>query len=96
MSPYYEKGPFSARVTYNWRSDYLAGGFVSGAPPASVDSYSDLGLSLGWRFNDYLQLTFDAQNLLDETYFQHLGDESLPANRYTTGRRYQAALQFKF
>ena len=96
FSPYYENGPFSARVTYNWRSHYLAGGFVAGAPPVSVDDYTDVGASFGWQFNDNWQLSFDAQNLLDEEYFQYFGDESQPANRYVTGRRYQLSLQFKF
>ena len=96
VSPYYEKGPFSARITYGWRSEYLAGGFVAGAPPVSVDEYSDLGASVGWRFTDNLELSFDAQNLLDEEYFQYFGDKFQPANRYTTGRRYQVSLQFKF
>jgi iron complex outermembrane recepter protein len=96
ISPYYEKGPLSARVTYGWRSEYLAGGFVAGAPPVSVDSYADMGLSLGWKFNDMWQLNFDAQNLLDEEYFQYFGQKSQPANIYKTGRRYQASVQVKF
>jgi iron complex outermembrane recepter protein len=96
ISPYYEKGPLSARVTYGWRSEYLAGGFVAGAPPVSVDSYADMGLSLGWKFNDMWQLNFDAQNLLDEEYFQYFGEKSQPANIYKTGRRYQASVQVKF
>jgi iron complex outermembrane receptor protein len=96
ISPYYEEGPLSARVTYGWRSEYLAGGFVSGAPPVSVDAYADLGLSLGWKFNETVQLNFDAQNLLDEEYFQYFEEEFQPANRYKTGRRYQASVQVKF
>ena len=80
ISPYYEQGPLSARVTYGWRSEYLAGGFVAGAPPVSVDSYADLGLSLGWKFNETWQLNFDAQNLLDEEYFQYFEEKSQPAN----------------
>lgn len=75
LSPYYERGPFSARLSYNWRSDYLAGGYVAGAPPVSVDAYGDLGASLGWEFSDNLQLSLDAQNLLDEKYFQYFGEE---------------------
>ena len=43
--PYYEQGPFSARITYGWRSHYLAGGYVAGAPPASVDDYTELDAS---------------------------------------------------
>lgn len=96
ISPYYERDPFSARVTYGWRSEYLAGGFVAGAPPVSVDAYADLGLSVGWKFNEMIQLSFDAQNLLDEEYFQYFQEKSQPANRYKTGRRYQASIQFKF
>jgi iron complex outermembrane recepter protein len=96
LSPYYERDPFSARVTYGWRSEYLAGGFVAGAPPVSVDEYADLGLSLGWKFNDMVQLNFDAQNLLDEEYFQYFEKKFQPANRYKTGRRYQASVQLKF
>jgi TonB-dependent receptor len=96
ISPYYERDPFSARLTYGWRSEYLAGGFVAGAPPVSVDAYADLGLSLGWTFNERVQVNFDAQNLLDEEYFQYFQDEFSPANIYKTGRRYQASVQLKF
>jgi iron complex outermembrane recepter protein len=96
ISPYYERGPLSARVTYGWRSEYLAGGFVAGAPPVSVDAYADLGLSLGWKFNETWQLNFDAQNLLDEEYFQYFEQKSQPANIYKTGVRYQASIQVKF
>lgn len=96
ISPYYEKDPFSARVIYGWRSEYLAGGFVAGAAPVSVDAYADLGLSLGWKFNEMLQLNVDAQNLLDEEYFQYFGAQSQPANLYKTGRRYQVSMQLKF
>ncbi|MEX2125864.1 MAG: TonB-dependent receptor [Woeseia sp.] len=96
LSPYYEKDALSARLTYGWRSEYLAGGFVAGAPPVSVDSYADFGASLSWRFNDTVQLNFDAQNLLDEEYFQYFGEKFQPANRYQTGRRYQVSLQVAF
>jgi TonB-dependent receptor len=96
ISPYYEKDALSARLTYGWRSEYLAGGFVAGAPPVSVDSYADLGASLSWKFNDTVQLNFDAQNLLDEEYFQYFQEEFQPANRYQTGRRYQVSMQVTF
>lgn len=96
LSPYYEQGPLSARLTYNWRDHYLAGGYVAGAAPASVDAYAELGASIGWRFDDQWSIAFDAMNLLDEEYFQYLGDKSMPANRYHTGRRYMATLHLRF
>lgn len=96
FSPYYEKGPINARITYNWRDSYLAGGYVAGAAPASVDDYAELGASIGYKFNDNWSLQIDAQNLLDEEYFQYLGDEQHLAGKYKTGRRYMATLHFKF
>ena len=96
LSPYYEKGPFSARVTYGWRSHYLAGGYVAGAPPASVDDYAELDASATWRFTDNFSLNLNAMNLLDETYLQYLGEKDVIAGKYKSGRRYMASLHFDF
>ena len=96
FSPYFEKGPLNARLTYNWRDSYLAGGYVAGAAPASVDDYAELGASIGYTFNDNWSLNVDAQNLLDETYFQYLGDKEHLAGKYKSGRRYMATVHFKF
>ncbi|QNH11334.1 TonB-dependent receptor [Xanthomonas sp. SI] len=96
FSPYYEKGPWNARISLNWRDSYLAGGYVAGAAPASVDDYTDLGASIGYAISDQWSLQVDAQNLLDEEYFQYLGDKDHPAGRYKNGRRYMATLHFKF
>lgn len=96
LSPYYERGHLNARLTYNWRDAYLAGGYVAGAEPASVDDYAELGASLGWRFNEHWSLQVDAQNLLDEEYLQYLGDKAHVVGRYKSGRRYMASLHFKF
>jgi TonB-dependent receptor len=96
FSPYYEKGPINARLTYNWRDSYLAGGYVAGSAPASVDDYAELGASFGYTFNDNWSLTLDAQNLLNEEYFQYLGDKDHLASRYKSGRRYMATVHFKF
>src|SRR5699024_7045348 len=49
-SPYYEKGAFSARVNYNWRSSYEGVGYVAGAPAATTDDYADLSASVGYKF----------------------------------------------
>ncbi|HEY0180012.1 MAG TPA: TonB-dependent receptor [Dokdonella sp.] len=96
VSPYYEKGPLSARVTYGWRSHYLAGGYVAGAPPASVDDYAEVDASATWRFTNQLSLNVSAMNLLNETYFEYLGSKELIAGKYKSGRRYMASLHFDF
>jgi TonB-dependent receptor len=96
LSPYYEKGPFSARVNYNFRSHYLGAGYVAGAEPATTDDYTDLSATLGWTFNEHYSVTLDAMNLLNEKYFQYQGTDSFPVAKYSTGRRYMANFHFKF
>lgn len=96
LSPYYEKGPLSARLTYGWRSKYLAGGYIAGAAPATVDDYTEVDASLGWTFTPNISLSLDAMNLLDEKYFQYQVTKQEPLNTYTTGRRYMANLHVKF
>jgi TonB-dependent receptor len=97
VGPYYEQGPFSARLNYNWRSHYLAGGYVAGAPPAVVGAYADLSGSVGWHFNEHFALTFDAMNLLNEKYRQYAVDNKNQLfGEYTTGRRYMATLRMNF
>lgn len=97
ISPYFDKGPFSARLTYNWRSEYLAGGYIAGAPPATTNDYGELDLSLGWTFNEHYSITLDALNLTDRRYIQSFGgDRAVPANRYYNGKRYIAKFNFKF
>lgn len=96
LSPYYEKGPFSARLNYNYRTKYLGAGYVAGAEPATTDDYADLSASLGWTFTDNLSLSVDAMNLLDQKYHQYQGTDDLMVAEYSTGRRYMASLHFKF
>lgn len=94
VSPYYEMGPFSARVTYNWRSKYLAGGYIAGAPPATTADYADLGATVGWQLNKQISFTLAGMNLTNEKYKQYLTVTSMPVAKYTTGRRYMASVHF--
>src|SRR6185312_5193550 len=70
LSPYFEQGPFSVSLSYNWRSSYLAGGYVAGAAPASVASYGELGASASWNITNMLSLNLSALNINNETYRQ--------------------------
>ncbi|WP_266160504.1 TonB-dependent receptor [Dyella silvatica] len=96
VSPYFEKGAFTARINYGWRGRYLAGGYVAGAPPASVDSYTNVSASLGWQFNENFSLSLDGMNLLNEKYYQFDRESNRAWNNYSTGRRYLASVHFKF
>jgi iron complex outermembrane receptor protein len=95
VSPYYENGPFSVSLNYTWRSSYLAGGYVAGAAPASVDSYAELGASASWNITDMLSLNLSAMNINNETYRQFNGNENELAEEYKTGAQYLLSLGFK-
>lgn len=94
ISPYYEKGAWSARVNYGWRSSY----FTSIGQLDShqiTDSFAELGASVGYQLDDHLRVSLDATNLLDETYYSYDNTPNQPYNSYKNGRTFMASLNFK-
>jgi len=66
----YEKYGVSARLAYNWRSSYVDS-YNSGGVQASTilaDPVSRLDFSASYAPTDWLTLTFDATNILDDVY----------------------------
>jgi len=96
LSPYYDKGAWSGSISYGYRSSYLAGGYVAGAPAETIDGYKELDANIAWRFADHWSISFDALNLLDSTYLGYLGTKFEPVARYKFGREYLATVHFKF
>ncbi|HEX6834420.1 MAG TPA: TonB-dependent receptor [Rudaea sp.] len=96
IGPYFEKGAWSASLAYSYRSSYLAGGYVAGAPSEIIDGYKELDASVGWRFNDNFSVNLDGLNLLNSTYFGYLGTKDEPVAKYKFGRQYLLTLHFKF
>lgn len=94
ISPYFERGPWSARVTYGWRDKYFTQ--ISGGMEIWVRDYASLDASLGYRVNEHLSITLDGMNLLDEAYHSYAEDERLTRGAYRTGRRYMASLRVQF
>lgn len=96
VSPYYDKGPLSASISYGYRSSYLAGGYVAGAPAETVDSYKELDANAAWAFTKHFSVSFDALNLLNSTYLGYLGTKNEPIAKYKQGREYMVTAHFKF
>ncbi|TLM75225.1 TonB-dependent receptor [Microbulbifer harenosus] len=72
LTAMYEKGPFSARLAYNWRSRFLMGvgqngfnGDVNGLwrLPVYNDDYGQLDASVEYHINDNLALSLQAINI---------------------------------
>ena len=95
ITPYFEKGPLAANVSYGWRAKYLAGGYVAGAPATFTDSYTELDATASYQITRNIAIVFDGLNLFDSTYKQYLSDPSLPTARYKSGRELLATLRLK-
>ncbi len=95
VTPYFEKGPFSVRVNYSYRSEYYN---QVGRQNASVfaDAYKQLDVIAGYQINDMLGVSFSASNLLDDTYYWYDTQKRTPLGLYKSGRNYQVAFTFKF
>lgn len=95
LTPYWEQGPWSVRVTGSWRSKYFTGIGRVGAKLMTA-AYTNLGLAVSYQFSPALQLELNASNLLDEQYYNYNGSTREPMLIYKSGRIFDATLRFKF
>jgi TonB-dependent receptor len=74
----YEKYGLSARLAYNWRSDYIESYNQSGGQPPAVvvKDAAQMDFSLGYDVSDRMTVTFDATNLLDRPVTNYFGSAS--------------------
>jgi iron complex outermembrane recepter protein len=93
--PYWEHGPFTARVNYSYRSEYFT---QVGRLDSQVftDAYKQLDLTASYEINDWMSVSLSATNLLDSTYYWYNEVKYAPIGMYKNGRGYQAQLNFKF
>jgi len=90
---YYESARFSARVAYNYRSE-----FFSGLDRNTAFTQGDLGTlsaSLGFTVNDNFQITLDGMNLNNPTLKYYAQNESQPRAFYKNGSQYYLNFRFK-
>ncbi len=66
LSPFYEQGPISARLSYSWRSKYNTQVGSENDFPKFEEEWGQLDASFTYKWNDNLSLTLSAQNLLDD------------------------------
>ena len=92
--PYFEKGPFQARVSYNYRSSYFRTIGRLGSQEM-VAPYHQLDASAALKLNDNVTLTVQAQNLLDEKYLQYSGTRDRPSAFYKNGRTFVGSISFR-
>ena len=97
IAPYFELGPYSASIAYNWRSEYLAGGYTAGSPDLYVGAFKELDASAAYKFNDNFSVSLNMLNLLNSAYKQYQGASTNELlNEYVSGREFELQAHFKF
>ncbi|MGZ4977456.1 MAG: TonB-dependent receptor [Methylobacter sp.] len=95
----YEKGPFSARVAYNWRDTFLSGisNIVGvGALPVYTHGYGWLDASVGYRVNDHFSFTVEGMNLLNTLRRSYYGVETRPQSVWVNDTQVGATMTVRF
>jgi iron complex outermembrane receptor protein len=92
--PYFESGPFQARLSYNYRSSYFRTiGRLNSRE--MVAPYSQLDFSASLNLTKDISIAVNAQNLLDETYRQYNATPDRPTAFYKNGRTFAASATFR-
>jgi iron complex outermembrane recepter protein len=100
----YNKDKFSARLAYNWRSEFLVtNSDCCIAYPVWQDDYGQLDASVNYTINDKFELSLSAQNLTDEqavltqqVFGSSDGGLRLPYSINQSDIRYTASLRVNF
>jgi iron complex outermembrane receptor protein len=94
VTGYFENSLLSARLAYTFRSKFQSG--IDRATPMWQDNYGQLDGSLIVHVTKYLDLTADAQNLLNRKLYYFVGDPSIPRAYYNNGRTFWAGAKVTF
>jgi len=117
----YDRGGWSGKLAYNWRSKYLYGVNLPGTngtnglntDPSSANygqhnvawgmpvwagAFGQLDGGLSYRFENNLQLSFEAQNLNNATYRQFMQQQIGMMGRYwyVTGPSYTVSARYSY
>ena len=93
---FYEKGAFSGRINYNYRSDFLelVSGF--GADPEFVASYSQVDFSTSYNIRENITIFAEGLNITDSINKKYTSFEDRLLSVSQTGRRFHFGVRAKF
>ena len=90
---YYDKNGFQARVSYNWRDEFLAGGGIN---PFYTEAYGQVDASASYQFITGLTAFVEAINLTGEDRRGHRRSDNNVTFVVKQDARYSAGLRFNF
>ena len=99
----YERSRFSGRISYAWRSDFLAGNFDLAANPRLVYNRPERSVNaqFGFRLFDGFTLNIEATNLTDDIQKSYYGtgpnaEVLFNRNNWIVGRTYSVSARYSF
>ncbi len=97
----YERGPWSGRLAFNWRSKFPdTYAFVensTGIYDLRVDDSSQMDGSVAYKLNNNFTLTFEVVNLLDTEFKDYFNDPSIfPRDTRRYDRTYELGFRARF
>ncbi|WP_333607371.1 TonB-dependent receptor [Arsukibacterium sp.] len=95
LSGYYETDSFSARLMYNYRTEWYKGLHWNGDELWN-DDYGQLDASVSYNLTDAIVLSFEAVNLTDQRVKEYNTDKARLFSLYENGRRFVAGVRMAF
>lgn len=92
---YYERGGFSGRLAYNYRSSFVNSTTANFGDGSYGQSYGQIDASFGYDVNDHIGLTLEALNL-DNSVVRTQNDAGYGRGYENIGRRYTFGVRVKF
>ena len=89
---YYDKGGLQARVAYNWRDKFYAGGNPN---PTYVEAYGQFDASISYEFIPGLTAYVEGINLTGEGRRGHRRNENMVTFAQPGFARYMGGVRFK-
>lgn len=93
---FYDKGPFQARVAWNWRDEFLASYGQNPTNPFYRDAYWQIDASASYEFDMGLTLFAEVINLTGESLTGHRRGDDTTFFSDTGAARYSAGARFSF
>jgi TonB-dependent receptor len=92
----YEHGPVTARIAANYKSPYLlelGDDILRADQDRTVDTQTQVDLSLSYQVSRQVQLVFEANNINDEKYYVYQGAKPFNTQYEQYGRTYKVGLK---
>ena len=94
LTAYYEAGPLSARLSYNYRSAFFIN--IDRATELNQGATKSIDASLSVKLTANISLTADAVNITNDKIFQYAGTKDRFRALYDNGRQFYAGVRVRF